>query len=116
MFEYLNYGAFTITVFLTFLIFILEKSGKQRPHFLYFLLIIMYILIFYSAYDEHKTTNNNIKMFQYEDQTLKCSSGGGIYSSGTTHKVSKENGWIYENRYFTKESLVIEPHKCQKWQ
>ena len=74
----------------------------------------MFYLFLFDAYDTQKTTLKNISDFK-NNALLKCESGGGLYSSANTFRVSKQDGWILDNNHFIKESFVLLAQGCERW-
>ena len=71
--------------------------------------------MFFSAYDEHSTGLENINDFKNKKATLKCVSGGGLYTSPNTYRVSLDDGWQVDKDYFIKESFMVRADKCERW-
>lgn len=115
MFEYLNYGALGIFGFLGIITILININSKKSPIGLYSILLMLVGLIFFSAYDEHSTALENIIDFKNKNITLKCTSGGGLYSSANTYKVSLNDGWQLDKNYFIKESFMVRVSKCERW-
>ena len=109
MFEYFNYGAFWVLVFLTFFII---PPRKEFP-FLVGMLIFVMALLLYGAYSSYSDANSNIKAFKNGD-ALICTSGGGIHSRAQRYSVSKEDGWRVKKSYFIHNSLMIHTDECKQ--
>lgn len=117
MFEYLNYGGLYTVVFVLLVSILVHRGSKDSDggvYFIYILGFIMLVLLFFDANTKHNDAKSNIKEF-HRGQSLRCHSAGGLYSSGERYKVSEENGWTLDKNYFTKDSLAVEVHKCEKW-
>ena len=113
MSEYFNFGGLSIVVIINMAVFILNAFTKESSPFIYFLLLLMYGSLFFDANDKYKAADENMRLFQ-AGITLKCFGGGGIYSSANYFKVSIEDGWELDKKYFIKDSLMISVEKCEK--
>lgn len=114
MFEYLNYGALGVVGFL-FIIFLgVSLASKEKSFGIYFLFIFLFSLIILDANSQYNTAKSNIKEFK-KGYTLKCYSGGGLYSSANTYRVELDDGWKANKDYFTKESFMVRANKCERW-
>lgn len=106
MFEYINVDALFVMLLVSLVIYYTDAK------YLLVLIIILVLLEFYSAYATDRDVKNNIKGFAQSD-TLRCSSGGGLYSKSDLYSVSKKEGWILKKDYFQKESLLIRADQCK---
>ena len=110
MFEYMNYNA--LIFFGVFFVFPILLFKVKEP--LMILSVVVLIgLIFWDAYNSY-TTAQESKAYFKGGTSLKCISGGGLYSSANEYRVSKKNGWKMEGDYFIKDSLMIRANKCEK--
>jgi len=115
MMEYLNMNALVMTIVLSIIIVIMDMSRKKESFlFLYFLITVMLTLLIFDANDKFKTTNKNMQLFR-GDTTLKCFSGGGLYSSANYFRVSAKDGWELDKKYFIKDSVMIPARMCELW-
>ena len=80
MFEYFNYGALGVFSFLGVLATLMNINSKKSLIGFYSILLISVGLIFFSAYYEYSTAIENINNFKKNNATLKCISGGGLYT------------------------------------
>ena len=110
MFEYLNMGAFWVITFI-FVVLIFIRSKDEGSGF-FTMLFIMYGLLFYDAYSVSSNRDKTLSAFK-NDKALKCTTGGGLYSSATQYKVSKDDGWSIDGVYYTKDSLMVAQKKCE---
>ena len=116
MFEYLNYGALGALGFMIFIIFVANLVSEKKMFIgSYILLFICIGLLFLEAYDKHTTALTNISDFKNKNVALKCISGGGLYTSADTYRVSLDDGWKVDKDYFIKESLAVRANKCERW-
>ncbi len=116
MFEYLNYGALGVFGLFAFILFIANLLNKKEKYTgLYLLLFILIGLVLLDAYNEHTTALKNINDFKNKNITLKCASGGGLYSAADTYRVSLDDGWRLDKNYFIKESFMVRANKCERW-
>jgi uncharacterized membrane protein YhiD involved in acid resistance len=115
MLEYLNYGALGVLGFLLFAGLLLDSGMKKKSIGLHTLILICIGLIFFSAFHEKSTAQKNINDFKNKNATLKCMSGGGLYVSADTYRVSLDDGWQVDKNHFIKESFVIGANKCERW-
>lgn len=115
MLEYLNYGGLGAYVFIAISMIILGHMKKTIPVFSYILLLTSIGGFLYMANDEYTTAMQNIDDFKNKNATLKCMSGGGLYTSADTYKVSLNDGWTLDKNYFIKESLMVAANKCERW-
>lgn len=114
MSEYLNYPALGIGLFLAIVMIVIDFNEKKVSVGMYILLTIYFSLGFYAGYDNYANNLKNISDFK-NNAVLKCISGGGLYSSANTFKVSKEDGWEMDKEYFTKGSVMVLIYKCEEW-
>jgi len=114
MSEYINYGALSVVMFISLALIAIEFNNKQKSTTTYIILSIMISLLLFDAYDTQKTTLKNISDFK-NNAILKCESGGGLYSSANTFRVSKQDGWEMDKEYFTKSSVMVLIYKCEEW-
>ena len=115
MLEYLNYGGLGVFSFMAITMIILGHSSEKAPLGSYvFLLVSVGAFLFVADY-EYTTTQQNINDFKNNNATLKCMSGGGLYTSADTYRVSLNDGWSLDKNYFVKESLMVAAHKCERW-
>jgi len=113
MLEYLNIPGFVIIFLLGLFVYLLEKFTYTKGFsFLNFLTLILFGMLFLEAYTTKNTVENNKRDFM-SDKQLKCHSGGGLYSSGQTYRVSKESGWEVQDNYFLKGDLMIRIENCK---
>lgn len=112
MLEYLNYGALG---FIGFIIILTHIISKERPLGMYTILIILLGMSFYDANSKYSTALQNIQDFTNQNHTLKCISGGGLYSAGNSYRVSISHGWEVDKHYFIKDSLSVAASSCQRW-
>lgn len=115
MLEYFNYGALGIFGFFLLIIFLIDSNRKKKSIGLYTVILICIGLIFYSAYDEYSTALKNINDFKNKNAALKCVSGGGLYASADTYRVSLDDEWYIDKDYFIKESFMVSANKCERW-
>ncbi len=115
MFEYFNYGALGVFSFLGVLATLMNINSKKSLIGFYSILLISVGLIFFSAYDEHSTAIENLNNFKKNNATLKCISGGGLYTKADTYRVSLDDGWKVDKDYFIKESFMVRANKCERW-
>ena len=115
MLEYLNYGGLGVFVFLIITMIILGHMNKRIPIASYIFLLVIIGAFLFMANDEYMTAQQNINDFKNQNATLKCVSGGGLYTSADTYRVSLNDGWILDKNYFIKESLMVAAHKCERW-
>jgi hypothetical protein len=108
MTEYFNYGALGIFGFFLLIIFLIDSSRKEKSIGLYTVILICIGLIFFDAYNQHSTALKNINDFKNKNATLKCVSGGGLYASADTYRVSLDDGWSLDKDYFNKESFMVQ--------
>ena len=113
MLEYINYSALILLIIILIGVMLLNKFDKKRDKFLYILIIISIVLLFLDANNEYKNAKENIRAYNI-DIPLKCSSGGGLFSSSDKYRVLKEDGWSLQRDYFIKETLMIRTNKCEK--
>ena len=111
--EYLNYNALTLFSIVLAIVFLIDIFGKKRSKFLYLLTAVFIGLVFLDAYNEYKTSKDNIKAFT-TGISLICFSGGGQYSSPNKYKVSKEGGWVIDGGHFIKDGLMIRSNNCER--
>ena len=109
MFEYFNYGAAFVILFLMLLNFIAAKESFSGLGIFYGLIFAM---LFYDAYSSYSDAKSNMRYFK-DGNTLICSSGGGIHTKPNMYSVSKSEGWQLSNHYFIKDSLMITVDGCE---
>jgi len=110
MFEYMNYGA----LFVLSVIFIIPLLfEKTRDPLVTTLGLISIALLLMDADYSYSAAKENRAYFK-EERTLKCFSGGGLYSDANRYRVSKKNGWSLEGDYFIKDSLMIRANRCKR--
>ena len=112
--EYINYGALSVVIFISLALIATEFNNKKKSTTTYIILVIMISLLLFDAYDTQETTLKNISDFK-NNAILKCESGGGLYSSANTFRVSKQDGWVVDNNHFIKESFMIHAKGCERW-
>jgi hypothetical protein len=117
MFEYLNSSALGVIIFLTIVAILGDIAIKKKgiSWFLYILIIIIYGLLFSDANEQFVTARENINNFKNSNAVLKCAIGGGLYSSLSIYRVSRDGGWSLEKDYFVKDSLMVKASRCTKW-
>lgn len=116
MSEYLNYGALGVLGFMTAAIFVIDYNSEEGKSIgIYILLSICLGLLLFDANDSHTTVLKNISDFKNKNATLKCTSGGGLYSSANTYRVALDDGWKVNKDYFIKESFMVRANKCERW-
>ena len=116
MFEYLNYGALSVFGLFGFILFITNLlNNKEKFTGLYLLLFILIGLVLLDAYNKHTTALKNISDFKNKNITLKCVSGGGLYTSADTYRVSINDGWRLDKDYFIKDSFMVRANNCESW-
>ncbi len=116
MLEYLNYGGLGVFVFIAISMIIIGHMEKRIPMGSYILLLTSIGAFLFMANDEYTTAQQNINDFKNKNATLKCMSGGGLYTSADTYRVSLNDGWTLDKNYFIKKSLMVAAHKCERWQ
>ena len=116
MFEYMNYNILVLFGVVGVVIFFLMIDSKDKLQYLIpmIMLLIITALVFYDGYSQFSTAKKNIIEFR-SGITLKCYSGGGLYSSANTYRVSKEDGWSMERDYFINKNLMIRANKCDEF-
>jgi hypothetical protein len=115
MFEYINYGALILSglMFIIYLSLVLSDK-KENSSLLNVLFAFMFVFIFIGAYYDYRTVELNTKRFT-QGYVFKCHSGGGLYSSANSYKVSLADAWKVEKGYFTKEAFMVRIEDCEKW-
>lgn len=111
----MNTGMYWITgilVCITLIANIATKKNHGKPYFINFMIVLLVIATFYDTYDHYTRATNNMKHFK-SNHTLKCHSGGGMYSSSNTYRVSAKNAWELDANYFIKDSLMIRANNCE---
>ena len=94
-----------------------EDSSDVSTKKLWIYLIIMLYLIFgvvptMKFFDRLENPDDIQRLNNGE--IFYCTSGGGIYSSGSIFVVSKDRGWSdYKGDYFIKDDLIVEIIRCQ---
>lgn len=115
MFEYLNYGTLGFLGFIGLSAFVVNYNSKKSPVGFYTIILILSGLIFYDSYSKHSSAVQNISDFKSKKVVLKCKSGGGLYASADTYRVSLDDGWYVDKDYFIKESFMVRANKCERW-
>jgi len=108
MFEYFNYGAFLVLVFLMLISFRIREEIAP----LYGLFLLALVLILYGAYASYSDAKSNIKAFQYGN-ALTCKSGGNAHGGAQRYSVSKAEDWRVHKSYFIHDSLMIRADECE---
>lgn len=115
MSEYLNYGALGVFIFFAIVVFFINYASKES-HIGFLIIVAICIgFILFDANSQHKTALKNVSDFKNKRAVLKCISGGGLYSSANTYKVSIDDGWSVDKDYFIKDSLMVRANKCESW-
>ena len=114
MSEYLNYSELLIVGLFFTLYALVHMASKGKSYMFHYLFGAVFIVLIYDAYNQFSDAQVNVKQFK-RGASFKCYVGGGVYSSATSYKVSKKNGWEVENDFFIKESLAIGANKCEAW-
>ncbi|ADN08214.1 hypothetical protein [Sulfurimonas autotrophica] len=115
MLEYLNYGGLGIFVFIAIIMIIMGHMEKRTPVGSYIFLLTSISAFLFMANNEYTTALQNINDFKNQNATLKCVSGGGLYTSADTYRVSLNDGWSLDKNYFIKESFMVDADKCEKF-
>ena len=119
MFEYANVGALVVLVAMGVLALVINKSKKNKRSsgvgFIGYVLIMAFILLVWDSYSKYTGGKENIQSFKNGTYPLKCNSGGGVYSSPTYYRVSKNEGWSLRKNYFYKDSLMIRVDNCEEY-
>ena len=111
--DYLNYNALVLMTIMLVGSISIALGTKTNDFGFSFVILVMIGFILLDANSEFETAKSNEKEFK-KGATLKCYSGGGLYSGSTTYRVSKKDGWDLDDKYFVKESVAIKINKCDK--
>jgi len=117
MLEYLNYGGLSLLLFITVVTFMIDKKSdkKEVSTGSYILLSFLIGLLLLDASDKATTTTESIDSFKNKNIALKCTVGGGLYTSAREYRILKSDGWSLEKGQFMKDSLLINPSRCERW-
>lgn len=112
--DYLNYNWLITALGFLILNIILDIMAKRSSFIFNFLLLGMIGYTFADANNQFETAKSNTKEFN-KGAVLKCYSAGGFYSGADTCRVSKKDGWKFDDKYFVKDSISIRVNKCEGW-
>jgi len=114
MFEYINYGALVLIIFMLLISFIPNKDKRRGMSWVTKGLFVILAGILFEGYYQNVSGITNLKDYK-RGNTLKCISGAGVYTKATEYSVSKSDGWSIDKNYFIKDSFMIDSTKCEKW-
>jgi len=89
-------------------------SRKKRSYKILMASLFLLALVFFFAWRESNSAKESIADFKSQ-KVLKCSSGGGAYSNPEVYEVSSKSGWKFYKGEFVKESLIVQPNRCEIW-
>lgn len=114
MFEYLNIAGLVFIGFMFLVLFIVNKTFKNKTPGFNLMVLFLAGLLFTDALIQSNSAEDSIDAYK-SAKVLKCHSPGGIYSSGDSYRVSSKDGWKIYKGEFVKESLVLKPNMCEIW-
>lgn len=114
MFEYVSLKALVIVVLINIAVYIITFSRKKRSYKMLTASLFLLTLVFIYAWRESNSAKESITDFKSQ-KVLKCSSGGGAYSNPEVYKVSSRDGWKLYKGEFVKDSLIVQPNRCEIW-
>jgi len=117
MFAYINYGGLSLLLFLTVMFFMIDRKRDKKDVSigLYIILSISIGLLLLDASQKDTTAKESMDNFNNKNIALKCRVGGGLYTAAKEYRVSKGDGWSLEKGDFIKDSLLIDPSRCERW-
>ena len=78
------------------------------------MLALVVFLMGIDANNKYNSAQKSMSLFKKEYE-LKCRVTAGPHSSPSIYKVSINNGWEIDNKYFLKDSMAIRVEECEKW-